>query len=124
MKQGQLISINGAIYEYGGYDKEYKLHMVYEVEIDESGTLVATYVERTFTTEELENNKTNFTPEQWIGIVEYMLRNDYAWSRVLYNLTADEITEAVEDIVLREFAVSGIPTIEELPQYIAEYLDR
>lgn len=124
MKQGDLIAVNGNIYEYSGYDKEYKLHMMYEVEIDEDGILTATYVERTFTTEELKNNKVNLTEKQWIGMVEYLLRNDYAWSKVLYNLTEEEITEAAEEIVLREFAIIGVPLVEELSQRITEYMNR
>ena len=124
MKQGDLIAVNGNIYEYSGYDKDAKLHMVYEVEIDEDGILTATYVERVFTDEELKNNKINLTEKQWIGMVEYLLRNDYAWSKVLYNLTEEEIKDAAEDIVCREFAIIGVPLVEELSQRIETYMNR
>lgn len=124
LRQGQLIAVNGNLYEYGGYDKEFKVHLVYEVEIDEDGNLTATYVERAFTDEELSNRGINLTQKQWLGIVEYMLRNDYAWSKVLYNLTEEEITEAAEDIVFRCFTVTRPPLVEELPNYIETYMDR
>lgn len=124
LKQGKLIAVNGNLYEYGGYDKEFKVHLVYEVEIDDDGNLTATYVERAFTDSELSNRGINLTDKQWLGIVEYLLRNDYAWSKVLYNLTEDEITDAAEDIVYREFAILGKPTIEELYDIIETYMDR
>lgn len=124
LRQGQLISVNGNIYEYGGYDKEFKVHLVYEVEIDEDGSLTITYVERAFTDSELSNRGIKLTDKQWLGIVKYMLRNDYAWSNVLYNLTEKEIIDAAEDIVYRCFATTRIPLVEELPNYIAIYMDR
>lgn len=123
-KQGTLIAVNGNLYEYGGYDKEFKVHLVYEVEIDDEGNLTATYVERAFTDSELSNRGIKLTDKQWLGIVEYMLRNDYAWSKVLYNLTEEEIETATEDIVYREFAILGIPMVEELPKIIETYMNR
>ena len=123
-KQGTLIAVNGNLYEYGGYDKEFKVHLVYEVEIDDDGNLTATYVERAFTDSELLNREIKFTNKQWIGIVEYLLRNDYTWSKVLYNLTEDEIKDAAEDIVYREFAIIGVPLVEELSQRIETYMNR
>jgi hypothetical protein len=123
-KQGTLIAVNGNLYEYGGYDKEFKVHLVYEVEIDEDGNLTATYVERAFTDAEFSNRGINLTQKQWLGIVEYMLRNDYLWSKVLYNLTEEEIETAAEDIVYREFAILGVPTVEELNRRIECYMDR
>lgn len=124
MKQGDLIAVNGAIYEYVGYDKEFKVHLVNEVEIDDDGNLTATYVERTFTDSELSNREINLSNKQWLGIVEYMLRNDYAWSKVLYNLTEDEIKDAAEDIVYREFAIIGVPLVEDLSKVITTYMNR
>ena len=123
-KQGTLIAVNGNLYEYGGYDKEFKVHLVYEVEIDDEGNLTATYVERAFTDSEFSNRGIKLTEKQWIGIVEYMLRNDYLWSKVLYNLTEEEITDAAEDIVCREFAILGVPAVEELPKIIETYMNR
>lgn len=123
-KQGTLIAVNGNLYEYGGYDKEFKVHLVYEVEIDDEGNLTATYVERAFTDAEFSNRGIKLTEKQWIGIVEYMLRNDYLWSKVLYNLTEEEIQDAAEDIVYREFAILGVPTVEELPKIIETYMNR
>ena len=124
LRQGQLIAVNGNLYEYGGYDKEFKVHLVYEVEIDEDGNLTATYVERAFTDSELSNRGIKLTDKQWLGIVKYMLRNDYAWSNVLYNLTEEEIIDAADDIVCRCFVTTRIPLVEELPNYIAVYMDR
>ena len=49
--------------------------------------------------------------------VEEVLRRDY----ILEN---SEVIEAVEDIVYRCFSVTGKPKIDDLEDYIAEYMDR
>ena len=53
---------------------------------------------------------------QWYDIVEEFIRKHY-------NLTEEDIETATEDIVGRCFAY-GVPTIEELPEYIAVYMNR
>lgn len=40
-----------------------------------------------------------------------------------YDLTDEEVELATEDIVGRCFCY-GVPTLAELPEYIAEYMDR
>ena len=113
-KQGTIIAIKGKLYEYdlrlNGYN------IANEVMIDDEGRLTATYASYAFTDEELKDNAVNFTESQWYGIVEHFIRQDY-------DLTEEDINTAVEDIVGRCFAY-GVPTIEELPEYIAEYLNR
>ena len=123
VKQGQLIAVNGAIYEYGEiesglYTKNLKLHKVYDVEIDEDGILTATYNSWYFTDEELTEgiDKIQLTAKQWRGVVEFFLRQDY-------DLAEDEVVKATEDIVSRCFAY-GIPKFHELENYIADYLKR
>lgn len=123
MKPGDLIAVYGDLYEYEGieqaeYTRNLKMHRVYEVDIDEDGNLTNTYNPWYFTDEELtEGNKPNFTNKQWCGIIETLIRNDY-------DLTDDEITDAAEDIVYREFAILGIPTVEELNRRIETYMNR
>lgn len=125
-KQGTIIAVDGNLYEYHGYDKEAKVHLVYEVDIDDEGILTATYVMCYFYPEQFAEglNKIKLTQKQWLGLVEHLLRNDYAWSKVLYNLTEEEIKDAAEDIVCREFAILGEPTIEELYDIIETYMNR
>ena len=124
-KQGKLIAVNGAIYEYHEFDEQAKVHLVYEVDIDCEGILTATYIMNYFYPKQFTEGfgKINLTKPQWYGVVSHLLRNDYMWSKVLYNLTEEEITEATEDIVERCFAY-GIPQFEELEDYIANYMDR
>lgn len=117
MLQGKLIAINGNLYEYGHYDVDAKRHIAYVVEIDDNGNLTATYDAYAFTYEEMLDNKIDLTPFQWEGLVRHFLVNDY-------EMTEEELGEIVEDIVCRGFAVTGLPTIEELPRYIDEYMDR
>jgi hypothetical protein len=62
-------------------------------------------------------NKPNFTNKQWLGITETLIRNDY-------DLTEEEIQDAAEDIVYREFAILGVPTVEELNRRIETYMNR
>lgn len=125
-KQGTLIAVNGNLYEYHGYDEKAKVHLVYEVDIDCDGILTATYTMCYFYPEQFTEgfNKIQLTQKQWLGLVEYLLRNDYQWSKVLYNLTEEEITDAAEDIVYREFAILGVPTVEELNHIIETYMNR
>lgn len=116
IKQGTIIAIKGNLYEYNQYDVRAKMHIAHAIMIDDEGHLTATYDAYAFTDEELKDNAVNFTETQWCGIVEHFIRQDY----VLFD---EEISDAAEDIVGRCFAY-GIPTIEELPEYIAEYLNR
>ena len=117
MKQGQLIAVNGVLYDYVGYDEESKLHKVAVVDIDEEGILTSTHNTWYFTNEELKNAKPNLTERQWIRIVETLIRNDY-------DLTEEEVETAAEDIVCREFAILGVPTVEELNRRIETYMQR
>lgn len=59
MKTGDLIAVNGNLYEYGGiedasYSKGIKYHKVYVVDIEE-GILTSTGITCYFTDEELSN---------------------------------------------------------------------
>lgn len=121
MRKGNLIAVNGNFYEYGGIEKgEYSkatFHKVYMVDIDEDGILTATGITSYFTDEELKNNEIKFTKPQWYGIVEYFIRQ-------YYNLTEEEINDAVEDIVDREFAYGRPKTIKELQKHIAVHMNR
>ena len=114
IERGTLIVIDGNIYEYE-YDNDL-YHVVSEVLIDDEGRLTATYVTRAVSSEELKDNAVNFTQQQWCGIVEHFIRQDY-------DLSEEEISNAAEDMVYRCFAY-GVPKLEELPKYIAEYLNR
>lgn len=121
-KEGQLIAVNGNIYEYGGmedadFTKDLKLHKVYVIDIDNEGYLTNTHIPQYFTTEELSNNKVYFTQEQWYRIVEQLIRYEYA------DLTDEEITEATDDIVYRCF-VMNMPQFDELEEYIECYMNR
>lgn len=113
-KAGQIIAVNGAIYEY--MQKLGNLHTVSEIEIDEEGILTATYRYHLVTDEDLTHDEVHFTKDQWYGIVEHFIRQ-------AYDLTEEEISEATEDIVGRCFAY-GISKIHELPEYIADYMNR
>ena len=122
MKIGDLIAVKGNLYEYGGieegyYSKGFTHHKVYEVDIDEDGILTATGRTWYFTDEELSNRGIDLTEKQWLGLTEHFLRQDY-------DLTEEEISETAEDIVCRCFAVTRIPLVEELLNYIAIYMDR
>lgn len=118
MKPGDLIAVDNHLYDYICYDEEMKGHRVSEVDIDEDGNLTNTHILWYFTDEELsKGNKPNLTEKQWCGIVETLLRNDY-------DLTEEEIQDAAEDIVCREFAILGVPTVEELNRRIETYMNR
>ena len=116
-KRGQLIAVDGGIYEYGHYDVKSNYHTVSEIEIDEEGRLCSTYHLYAFTSEELENNKLDLTEKQWYGVVECIIRQYHD------DLTEEEITEATEDIVGRCF-VMNMPQFNEIEDYIAEYMNR
>lgn len=116
MKQGQLIAVNGSIYEYGGIEDN-GLHKVYVIDIDEEGILIHTQSTWYLTDDELSNRGINLTQQQWIGLTEHFLRQEY-------DLTEEEIKDAAEDIVCRCFTVTRVPLVEELPNYIATYMDR
>lgn len=117
MRPGDLIAVNGNLYDYVGYDKEINQHKVAVVDIDEDGILVNTHSTWYFTDEELSNRGIDLTEKQWIGLTEHFIRQEY-------DIAEEEIKEAAEDIVCRGFAVTRIPLVEELPNYIAIYMDR
>ena len=119
MDRGQLIAVNGAIYEYDRYDKYLDVHFAAEIEINEDGYLTATYVPCCFSPKELTEGigKTNFTNDQWYGIVAHFIREGD------FHLNEEEMEDATEDIVGRCFAY-GIPQFEELSEYIADYMNR
>jgi hypothetical protein len=54
--------------------------------------------------------------DEWYEVVSAYLAEHYA-------LTDDALEDATEDIVGRCFCY-GVPTLSELPEYIAEYMDR
>ena len=116
MKIGQIIAVNGVLYEYGGAE-ESKLHKVYVIDIDEEGILTYTHNTWYLTDEELSNRGIDLTQDQWIGLTEHFIRQEY-------DLTEEKIHEAADDIVYRCFAVTRIPLVEELSNYIAHYMDR
>ena len=121
-KEGQIIAIDGCLYEYGGEEKskftrDSILHKVYDIDVEDDGILIATGRTWYFTTEELLNNEVNFTKDQWYGIVAHFIREGD------FDLNEEEMEDATEDIVGRCFAY-GIPKIHELEGYIAEYMNR
>lgn len=116
-KPGQIIAVNGKLYEYMHFYEGLDNHIVAEIEVDEDGYLTATHISHAFTTEHLANNEVSFTQDQWYGIVAHFIREGD------FDLNEEEITDATEDIVGRCFAY-GIPKIHELEGYIAEYMNR
>lgn len=121
MKRGDLIAVHGDLYEYEGtvesYGSEGIMHKVYDVEVDEDGMLTATGRTWYLTEEELLNREIHFTKQQWYGIVAHFIREGN------FHLNEEEMEDATEDIVGRCFAY-GIPKFEELPEYIADYMQR
>jgi len=119
MKQGQLIAVHNRLYEYIKCDEALKIHIVSEVGIDWDGILTSTHILSYFYPKQLEEgfNKIDLTTRQWYGLVEHILRQDY-------ELTEEEIAEATDDIFYRCFTITSKPTVEELTNYIAEYMDR
>lgn len=119
MNEGQLVAVNGRIYEYVGFDEDLRMHRLSEIELDEDGHLTATYAVCYMADKEFalsEDGTDYFTNKQWYGIVEHFIRQDY-------DLTDEAITDATEDIVDRCF-IYGIPHIHELADYIADYMNR
>ena len=115
MKLGDLIAVNGVLYEYGGI--ETNLHKVYVVDIDEEGNLIFTHNSWYLTDEELSDRGIKLTQIQQVGLVKHILRQKY-------NLTEKEISDAAEDLVYHMFSLTRIPLVEELPMYITFYMDR
>ena len=119
MKQGNLIAVNGAIYEYVRYDEVANVHLVSEVYIDCDGILTSTHTMCYLYPEQLTEgfNKINLTKDQWYGIVAHFIREGN------FHLNEEEMEDATEDIVGREFAY-GVPQFDELESYIATYMNR
>ncbi len=117
MEIGKLISIKGSLYEYGRYDENIERHIVYLVDIDEDGILTATYEAYSFTHEELMDYKIDLTQAQWGGLVYQYLADNY-------ELTTEEMDDIIYEVSWRCFAVTGAPKVHELPEYIAEYMNR
>ena len=117
-KQGQLIAVNGTIYEYLRFDEVAKVHLVSEVDIDCEGLLTATHILSYFYPEQLAEgiDKIDLTTNQWYGFVAHLLRQDY-------ELTTEAMEDATWDIVDRCFAY-GVPKVSKLTDYIAEYMNR
>lgn len=114
---GQLVAVNGILHEYVDFNERFKMHILSIVEIDEEGNLIATHNTWAFKTEELKNSEVHFTEKQWCGIVKILINDQYV-------LAEEGIDNAVNDIVCREFAILGEPTLEELYQRIEAYMDR
>ena len=122
MRAGDLIAVNGNLYEYEGmedayYTKNVKFHKASIVDIDEEGRMTSTGITTYFTDYEISNRGINLTEKQWIGLVKQFIEHEY-------DLTEEAIEEAVQDIVCRCFATTRIPLVEELPNYIAIYMNR
>ena len=119
MEQGQLIAVDGKLYEYVRWVEKFKTHEVAIVEVDEDGMLTATYIHDYIKPDKMAEGigKANFTKEQWYGIVGHFIREGN------FHLNEEEIEDATEDIVERCF-VYEIPKFHELPNYIAEYMNR
>lgn len=114
---GTMVAVNGNIYEYMTYDYNLQMHKLSEIDIDEEGHLTPTYGLYYMPADEFAfSGDGDFTDKQWHGIVDCLIRRDY-------DLTNEEIDDAVEDIVDRCF-VYGIPYMHELEGYIAEYMNR
>ena len=117
-KQGQLIAVNGEIYEYCRFDDVAKVHLMAEVGIDCEGILTLTHIMCYFYPQQLAeaSDEIHLTDKQWYGVVEHFIRQET-------DLSEEEITNVAEDIVDRCFSY-GIPKINELADYIAEYMNR
>ena len=117
-KQGQLIAINGNIYEYVKYDDVANVYLVSEVGIDCDGMLTSTHILSYFYLEQFIEgyNEINLTKDQWYGVVAHIIRQNH-------DVTEEEIEEATEDIVGRCFRMN-MPQFNELEDYIACYMNR
>lgn len=110
MKQGDLIAVNGKLYQYQGIE-----HKVYEVKIDDQGILASTSNPCYLTNIELSNRGIDLTENQWIGLTEHFIREEYK------HLTEEAIKNISKDIV-RGFVTTRTPLVEELSNYIAIYM--
>ena len=117
MKENRIIAVQGNLYCYDKFDEDIRMHKVADVEIDEDGRLTCTHRSWYFTEEEMKDNKINLSQTQWCGLVEQVIRDGYP------DLAEDSISDAATDMVCRCFAY-GVPKVEDLPEYIAEYLKR
>ena len=118
MERGQIIAVDGKIYEYDRYDEHIKIHIVTEIDIDTEGFLTETYIPYAFGNEEFEKgyNKINLTEKQWYGVVAHFIRHNH-------DLTEEEAIDATEDIVGRCFIIN-MPKFDEVEAYIDCYLNR
>lgn len=116
MKQRDLIAVSGKLYEYFRYDEEFKTHIVTEIEIDAEGNLAPTYEPTALTDSQISNRGIHLTSKQWIGLTKHFLREEF-------NFPEEEIDEIAKNIV-DSFAVTRTPLVEELPNYIAIYIDK
>ena len=117
MLENRIIAVRGNLYCYDKFDEDIQMHKVADIEIDEEGRLTCTHRTWYFNEEELKDNKINLTQKQWCGLVEQIIRDEHPY------MDEDSISAAAVDIVGHCF-VYGLPTVEELPEYIAEYLNR
>lgn len=120
MKQGQVIAINGNLFEYGGvepcaYSKGY-LHKVYEIDVDEDGVLTATLRTCSYTAEDLKSNEVSFTKPQWYGVVELLVRQSY-------KLVDEEVENVVKQVV-ESFAGEMPKTITQAEEVISVYIKK
>ena len=115
--ENKIIAVQGNLYCYDKFDEDIQMHKVAEIEIDEDGLLTCTHRTWYFTEEELKDNKISLSQKQWCGLVEQIIRDEHP------DFNEDSISTAAVDIVGRCF-VYGVPTVEKLPEYIAEYLNR
>lgn len=114
---GTMVAVSGNIYEYITYDYNLQMHKLSVIDIDEEGHLTQTYELYYMPADEfLFSGDGDFTQKQWCGIVDSLIRYKY-------DLTNEEIDDAVADIVYRCFAWD-IPPMHKLEAYIAEYMDR
>ena len=111
-----LVSVQGNLYCYDKFDEDIQMHKLSEVEIDEDGLLTATYVPAYFNDEDMKDKDITLTKRQWVGLVEYFIRE-------AVDCTPEVVSEAAEDIVCRCFQ-TYMPTVDELPAYVAEYFCR
>ena len=114
--KNDLIVIKGNLYSYGWWDEHLQMHYVGVVDIDEDGILTSTCIPEYFTEEEMQEGKEmNLTQKQWVGIVEFFLRNDFG-------ISCDACPSIAENIV-RDF-IEEPPLLENLLEHISKYLKR
>ena len=108
-EKGQLIAVDGVIYEYDGIEAD-GLHRVYVIDIDEEGILTHTYNSWYLTDEELTTgfNKINLTQKQWCGVVSLLLREKLKYS--------EEMRQLLDNILIPD--ASGVRGNITLPEEI------